>query len=103
MSSASLPQLPDSGCGGGSGSVPVFSCIIILRPDAPTGRIYGEVANLPGLSAEGVGERDLLILLTKRFRSVVQEYVRQNRTIPWIDPPRMPGEGELQRFIPVHL
>ncbi len=103
MSSSSFPLLPDSTCGGGPGSVPVFNCIVLLRRIEETGRLHGRIANLPDLSAEGNAERELLMVLTKRFKSVVQDHVQQQRAIPWIDPPESPAPGEQQRFIPVHL
>ena len=97
-----LNQLPESSCGS-SGSVPVFNCIVILRKDPQTGRVSGRVANLAGLEAEASGERDLLFMLTRRFREFVQTAVRDGQTIPWKTPADQPGQGELQRFIPVHL
>jgi hypothetical protein len=98
---SSLPQLPDSSCGTGPGSVPVFNCIVLFRRDGD--RLLGRVANLPGLTAENCSERDLLKCLAARFREVVQDSVRLNRAIPWLDPPQAPGPGEQQRFIAVHL
>jgi hypothetical protein len=102
-SSHSLPQASESSCGTGGASVPVFNCLVILARDAPTGRISARVANLAGVTAEGNAERELLILLTKRFKAIVQDCLQTNREIPWIDPPETPLPGEQQRFIPVHL
>ena len=101
--SSSLPQLPDSSCGTGSGSVPVFNCVIILRRDPESDRLQGRVANLAGIRAEGFGERDVLIAITKRFKSAMIEYQKSNQPIPWVDPPEPPEIGEQQRFVPVHL
>lgn len=98
-----LPQLPDSSCQGTAGSVPVYNCVVILRIDPNTQRLTASVANLPGLTVEGTSERDLLILLTKRFKAVIQDCLRRNEAIPWIDPAAEPVAGEQQRFIPVHL
>lgn len=97
-----LNQLPESSCGT-SGSVPVFNCIVILRKDPETGRVSGRVANLHGLEAEASGERELLFLLTRRFRESVQAAVREGHAISWKTPADQPASGELQRFIPVHL
>ncbi|MEY3228071.1 MAG: hypothetical protein RLZZ536_2690 [Planctomycetota bacterium] len=98
-----LNQLADSSCGGGPGSVPVFNCIVILTRDPQTGKIHGKVANLAGISGEATSERDLLFLLTRRFRELLQTCSRENRPIRWLDPPETPGPGEQQRFIPIHL
>ena len=55
------------------------------------------------ISAEGNTERDVLLQLTKRFKSIVQEFSQKQQSIPWIDPPEAPRPGEMQRFIPIHL
>ena len=106
-SSNPLPQASESSCGTGGVSVPVsvpvFNCIVILTRDTTTDRLSARVTNLAGLTAEGNAERELLILLTKRFKVFVQDCLQHNREIPWIDPPAAPLPGEQQRFIPVHL
>jgi len=98
-----LNQLPDSSCGGGPGSVPVYNCIVILTRDAQTGKTQGKVANVAGIDGAASSERDLLFLLTRKFRELLQTCSRENRPIPWLDPPATPGPGEQQRFIPIHL
>ncbi len=102
-SSGSLPQIPDASCGTGGAPVPVFTCIVILSPDVATGRLSARVANLPEMTVEGNAERELLMLLTKRFKAFVQDSLQHNRPIPWMDPPTALQPGEQQRFIPVHL
>ncbi len=103
MSQESLPLLPDSTCGGGQGSVPVFNCIVILTRLPESGRLRGRIANLANLSAEGNAERELLLLLTKRFKAFILDCLTNQRRVPWRDPPESPAPGEEQRFIPVHL
>ncbi len=103
MPSDSLPQLSDSTCGGGPGSVPVYNCVVILSPIADSSKLRGRIANLAGIAADGYTERDVLIQLSRRFKTVVQEYARCAQAIPWIEPPDSPGPDEQQRFIPVHL
>lgn len=98
-----LPQLSDSSCGTGPGTVPVFNCVVILSPVPDSSRLRGRVANLGEIFAEGNTERDVLIQLTKKFKAVVQEYVQNKSDIPWVNPPESPGENEQQRYIPVHL
>ena len=101
--SGPLPQASGSSCATGGASVPVFNCIVIMTRDATTGRISARVANLAGITAEGNAERELLMLLTKRFKAFLQDCLQNNREIPWIDPAEAPLPGEQQRFIPVHL
>ena len=101
--SSPLPQASESSCATGGASVPVFNCIVILTRDATTGRISARIANLAGITAEGNAERELLLLLTKRFKAFLQDCLQNNREIPWIDPAEAPLPGEQQRFIPVHL
>ena len=102
-SSDHLPQATESSCGTGGASVPVFNCIVILTRDASTGRMSGRVANLAGIAAEGNAEREMLMLLTRRFKAFLQDCLQHSREIPWIDPAEAPLPGEQQRFIPVHL
>ena len=103
MTSEQLPQLSESSCGSGLSSVPVFNCIAILSPISGSTKLAGRIANLEGISAEGNTERDVLIQLTKRFKSTVQQFSQKQQSIPWIDPPETPRPGEMQRFIPIHL
>jgi hypothetical protein len=76
---------------------------VLLTRDAQTGKIHGKVANLAGISGDATSERDLLLLLTRRFRELLQTCSRENRPIPWVDPADTPTPGEQQRFIPIHL
>ena len=102
-SSGSLPQASESSCGTGGAAVPVFNCIVILTRDTTTGRMSARVANMAGIAAEGNSERELLMLLSKRFKAFLMDCLQNNREIPWIDPAETPLPGEQQRFIPVHL
>lgn len=101
MDQRPLPVVTDSSCG--TGPVPVFNCVVILRREKATGQISARVANLAGLSAEGATERDVLLSITRQFKSVILERTAEAKPIPWLDPPEQPAEGECQRFIPVHL
>ncbi len=102
MTNEPLPLLSESSCGTGAGAVPVFNCIIILTP-LENGRLRGRVANLPGITAEGTAERELLMSLTRQFKTAVKESVASGNGLKWIDPPEVPVKGESQRFIPIHL
>ena len=99
--SEQLPILPESSCGGSS-SVPVFNCIVILRRD-PGGRLHGRVANLPNIEAEGTVERDVLFSITRQFRSAIDSWIKSEQAIPWLEPTAKAGPGEFERFIPIHL
>jgi len=101
--SSPLNQLGDSSCGSTPGSVPVFNCIVILRHDLLAGRVAGRVANLEGISGEASGERELLFLLTRRFRDTVRHAAQNSHPIPWKIPADSPAAGEQLRFIPIHL
>lgn len=98
-----LPLVTESSCGSGSGAVPVFSCNIILRHDPVTGRYLARSANLPGITAEESSERQALMLITRRFKALIQDLLTRQQPIPWLDPPERAGVGEVERFIPVHL
>lgn len=96
-----LRIVEDSACGTGE-SVPVFNCVVILRRDE-TGRIHARVASLANIVVEGTVERDVLLAITRKFKSRIQECLRDNISIPWTDPPEQATVGEIERFIPVHL
>lgn len=99
--SQSLKIVEESTCGA-SPSVPVYNCVVILRP-LEAGRVSARVANLPGIEIEGRVERDVLFAVVRKFKSKLQECHSSQRPIPWIDPVPSPGTGEFSRFIPVHL
>ncbi|MEZ6132127.1 MAG: hypothetical protein R3C59_25990 [Planctomycetaceae bacterium] len=94
-----LPQISMADCQ----PVPVFNCHVILSPSDADGRRTGRVANLAGITATGVTERDLLTSVMKQFKAVIQQYIREEKPIPFVDPPETPRVGEVERFIPVHL
>jgi hypothetical protein len=87
--------------------VPAFSCIVYVFKTAD-GTIRGRVANLAGddsgeISATGNSERDVLLNVTREFKSRILKMHGQNQEIGWIDPPQPPLENEQVRLIPVHL
>lgn len=83
--------------------VPVFNCQVILGKPDQSGRFHGRVANLAGISATGFSERDVLTSIMKQFKAAVKEYHESKTTIPFVEPPEVPGPDEAERFIPVHL
>ena len=83
-------------------AVPVYSCHVILTP-SDDGRVAGRAANLSGIEATGSSERDVLTAVMKQFKAVVVEYSEKNEPVPFVNPPEKPADGELERFIPVHL
>jgi hypothetical protein len=101
--SSPLNQLPDSSCGSTPGSVPVFNCIVILQHDQQSGKVRGRVANLEGIAGEASGERELLFLLTRRFRDAIRQFAQNAQPVPWKTPAETPVAGEQLRFVPIHL
>ena len=97
-----LEQLPDSGCGP-VGSTPVFNCIVLFRSDEDTGAVSGRLANLPDCSAEASDERQLLIVLTRKFRDHLRKCAEAGTTPALSTDEIVPAAGEQQRFIPIHL
>ena len=90
------PSLPIT-----DGCVPVYDCHVLLRhTDAG---VEGRTANLDGITANGPTERDVLLAITKKFKATVQGYVAVNEDIPFRTEPHKPEEGEVERWIPVHL
>src|SRR6056297_3364827 len=86
----SLPQ-------GRPDDVPVFRCLIYLRPQE-TGGIEARVANLPELACSVASERAALETLVTRFKQQVSEWVETETEIPWIDPPPPLQPGEQKRL-----
>jgi hypothetical protein len=87
--------------------VPAFTCIVYVFKTAD-GTIRGRVANLAAddsgeISARGNSERDVLLNVTREFKSRLLKMHGQNQEIAWIDPPQPPSENEQVRLVPVHL
>lgn len=87
-------------------TVPAFSCIVYVCKTAD-GTISGRVANLAGdddgeIRASGNSERDVLLKITREFKSCILKMHGENQKISWIDPPQPPLENEQVRFVPVH-
>ncbi len=80
--------------------VPVYDCHILLRVEE--GRVFGRVTTLPGLTAEGHTERDVLRSLVEQFKQAVRDYRARGVEVPW-QPQEAPAKGESQRWVPVHL
>ena len=96
--SSALPQLPIT-----HSNVPVFDCHVILSPADENGVISARVSSLDGIVAEGNVERDVLRRIVDQFKMRLQQFQQQGQPIPWREPPAVAGEGESERWIPVHL
>src|SRR5688500_866259 len=77
-------------------TVPVFPCIVYVCKTAD-GTIRGRVANLAGddsgeIIARGNSERDVLLDVTREFKSHVLKMHEENQEIAWINPPQPPLE-----------
>lgn len=83
-------------------NVPMFSCTVyVSKNDA--GQVSGRVANLDGIEASGNSERDVLLQISKEFKSQVRQMMEASEEIPWINPPLPKTETEQARTIPMHL
>lgn len=83
---------------------PVYDCHVLLRkPTEPGGRWIARCAAAPEVAADGPTERETLIALVTRFKFFLHEHCAQSQPIPWRSPPLSPQDGEVERFIPVHL
>ena len=94
-----LPLVSESECN----PVPVFNCHVIMGKPDESGRFTGRTANLSGITATGYSERDVLTSLTKQFKDLVAKHSAAQTSSPWVQPSEIPGPGEVERFIPVHL
>ena len=83
--------------------VPVFDCHVILNGPDENGLYKARAANLRGVVGGGNSERQALLSIVTAFKAVVADYHRNGEPIPWNDPPESPGDGEVERWIPVHL
>lgn len=97
MSSEPLPVAGDA-----SIPVPVYDCHVILsRPDEE-GVMHARVSTLPGITASGRTEREILRRIVADFKSALIAYRERGEPVPWRQAQR-PAEGEMQRWVPVHL
>lgn len=84
--------------------VPVFDCHVLLtKPSSPEERWRARCSRAPHIVADGATERDTLMAIVSRFKFFVHEHHVRKEPIPWTDPPATPTNGEVERFIPVHL
>lgn len=95
------PHLPVAG--DGTMPVPVYDCHVILSPPDASGVIRGRVSSLPGITAVGKSEREVLQRIVKEFKGALVRFREISQPIPWSPSPETPGPGESQRWIPVHL
>jgi len=82
--------------------VPVFSCTVYVSKN-DEGKARGRVANLSGIEANGNSERDVLMKVSKEFKSRVLKMLEAGEEIPWIEPPLPKNDSEQVRTIPMHL
>lgn len=83
-------------------NVPAFACLINVRKNED-GTIFGSVANLAGIEISGNSERDVLMKLTREFKSQIAAILENGQEIPWVDPPCDPKPDEKRRSVPMHL
>jgi predicted RNase H-like HicB family nuclease len=85
------------------GSVPGYDCHVILSPPNEQGQILARAASLPGVTAQGSTERDVLRNIVTVFKAKLIECRDAELAIPWAEQAELPGLGEFERWIPVHL
>ena len=66
------------------------------------------MANLAGddageIRASGNSERDVLMKVTREFKSLVLKLYGENQEISWIDSLQPPLDNEQVRSVPMHL
>ena len=83
--------------------VPVFTVHVIMRQDAAQNSVHARCAALHDLTVTAGTEREALLKIVDKFKRLARECLEQQRKIPFIEPPDAPGEGEVERWIPVHL
>lgn len=91
-------QLPVTGA-----PVPVFDCHVIVTPDDGSGVVQVRSTTLPELTATAATERDALLSIVKKFKEFVRPFSERSEPIPFAEQPEVPGPGESERWIPVHL
>lgn len=90
------PSLPIT-----DGPVPVFDCHVLLK-QTDSG-VVARTANIDGISVTGPTERDALLAIVKVFKKTVAELHSNNQPIPFRSEPLSPEDGEVERWVPVHL
>lgn len=82
-------------------SVPVFDCHVLLRTTDKG--VEARTANLDGVTAFGPTERDALLAIVKVFKKTVADHHQRNEPIPFRPESEKPQDGEVERWVPVHL
>jgi len=93
--SRELPIVPDS-------SATVFDCHVLITGPDGEGMLHGVVSNLPIITGSAPDERTLLRRIVDDFKKEVSQRVNAGEEIPWQEKGK-PGEGQQQRWVPVHL
>lgn len=96
-----MPDKPKLDITSADTPVPAFTCLVYISQDS--GQVSARVANLAGIEASGSSERDVLGKIVPAFKKRVAELIRDDKEIPWIDPPEPVRDNEQKRIVPVHL
>ncbi|MEM9366613.1 MAG: hypothetical protein AAGD07_11505 [Planctomycetota bacterium] len=81
---------------------PAYGCIIYIR-SLESGGVAARVANLTGLQIEARNEREALSKLVPLFRDRMAAAQAAGEVLELETNPAPPKEGEVKRFLPVHL
>ncbi len=101
-----MPSEFQSGCDSSkppASDVPVFDCHALLAGPDANGRYQARAANLPGVVGSGQTERQAMLSLVTAFKAIVADHRRNAEPIPWKQPSETPKDGEVERWISVHL
>ena len=83
--------------------VPVYDCHVILSPPDEQGVMHARVTTLPGITASGRTERDIGAARAHLTgKAALIGYRDRGEAVPWREAEK-PGDGEVQRWVPVHL
>ena len=82
---------------------PLYDCHVILSRADSDGQIKGRMALLPEIYATASTEREVLRTIVEKFKHVAKQHHQAGTPIPWTHGSETLAEGELERWLPVHL
>jgi hypothetical protein len=81
----------------------VFNCVLHVAEADATGNVIARAANLSGIVGRGRTQREAIASAVAAFKAAVAEHHARGEAIPFLSAPAMPGPGETQLLIAVHL
>ena len=85
--------------------VPVFNCLVIVSPRGSDGLVLARTAEVAGIEGRAKTEPEALKLVVAAFKKWIAVATASGEPIPWLTgaDKLIPGPGDQQRFIAVHL